>query len=293
MLTEILLVLAVIGVGVLHTMVPDHWLPIAVLARQRGWTRAETARAAATAGAGHVVTTLLLGIVVWIVGATVAARYGTVVDFGASLALIGFGLWIAWGAWRELRDGEHAAHEHTHSHGPDQAHHVHVHVHGHDHGHSNAHPWIRDPLYAPLQATVAERHIHWHRHGQGPVHAHWHDHDDASRHSVGVDTAGTAPLHLHRHGTSGRMTLLLVLGSSPMVEGIPAFFAASKYGAGLIAVMALLFALSTIATYVVLSVLSASGLQRLNLGPLERYGEVLSGLLIAVTGLIFGLLVAL
>ena len=57
--------------------------------------------------------------------------------------------------------------------------------------------------------------------------------------------------------------------------------------------MALLFALSTIATYVVLSVLSASGLQRLNLGPLERYGEVLSGLLIAVTGLIFGLLVAL
>jgi len=78
-----------------------------------------------------------------------------------------------------------------------------------------------------------------------------------------------------------------------MVEGIPAFFAASKYGAGLIAVMALLFALSTIATYVVLSVLSASGLQRLNLGPLERYGEVLSGLLIAVTGLIFGLLVAL
>ena len=89
------------------------------------------------------------------------------------------------------------------------------------------------------------------------------------------------------------MTLLLVLGSSPMVEGIPAFFAVSKYGAGLIPVMALIFALSTIATYVVLSVLSASGLQRLNLGPLERYGEVLSGLLIAVTGLIFGLLVAL
>ena len=74
MLTEILLVLGVVGVGILHTVVPDHWLPIAMLARQRGWTSAETARAAAMAGTGHVITTLLLGVLVWIVGATAAAR---------------------------------------------------------------------------------------------------------------------------------------------------------------------------------------------------------------------------
>ena len=61
---QVLLVLGVVGVGVLHTAVPDHWLPIALLARQRGWTRAETARAALQAGGGHVVTTLLLGVLV-------------------------------------------------------------------------------------------------------------------------------------------------------------------------------------------------------------------------------------
>jgi hypothetical protein len=61
-----------------------------------------------------------------------------------------------------------------------------------------------------------------------------------------------------------------------MVEGIPAFFAASRFGFGLIVAMSVVFAASTIATYVVLSVYSASGLQRLKLGPLERYGEVIS-----------------
>lgn len=72
-----------------------------------------------------------------------------------------------------------------------------------------------------------------------------------------------------------------------MIEGIPAFFAASRLGAGIIVVMAVLFAASTIATYVALCVYSAAGLQRASLGPLERYGEVLSGAFIALVGVVF------
>ena len=81
--------------------------------------------------------------------------------------------------------------------------------------------------------------------------------------------------------------LLLILGSSPMIEGIPAFFAAGKYGIGLIAIMAIVFALSTIATYMLFCVYSTAGLQRLRLGAFERYGEVLSGAFIALVGLAF------
>jgi hypothetical protein len=81
--------------------------------------------------------------------------------------------------------------------------------------------------------------------------------------------------------------LLLILGSSPTIEGIPAFFAAGKYGVGLIAIMAVVFAISTIATYVLLCVYSTAGLQRLRLGTFERYGEVLSGAFIALVGLVF------
>jgi hypothetical protein len=72
-----------------------------------------------------------------------------------------------------------------------------------------------------------------------------------------------------------------------MVEGIPAFFAAAKYGPGLISVMAVVFAISTIATYIVLCVSSTAGLARAKVSALERYGEVLSGAVIALVGLVF------
>ncbi len=198
----LLLFAAVVAVGVLHTMVPDHWVPIALIARQRGWTKVQTARAAAGAGIGHTLSTLAIGVLVWIAGAAFAARFGHAVSIASSFALIGFGGWIAISSWREMQPG-------------------------HDHPHD-----------AP------------------PV-------------------------------NQERTALLLILGSSPMVEGIPAFFAASKLGAGVLAVMALLFAASTILTYAVLCVYSSEALSRLSFGKLERYGEVLSGALIAVVGIVF------
>jgi hypothetical protein len=72
-----------------------------------------------------------------------------------------------------------------------------------------------------------------------------------------------------------------------MVEGVPAFFAAGKYGLSLIVVMALVFAISTIATYMLLCVYSAAELQRVRLGTFERYGEVVSGAFIALVGVTF------
>jgi hypothetical protein len=50
--------------------------------------------------------------------------------------------------------------------------------------------------------------------------------------------------------------------------------------------MSIAFALSTIATYVVLCVVSVEGMQRVRLGPLERYGEVISGVFIALVGVV-------
>ena len=121
---ELLLIGAVAAVGVLHTIVPDHWVPITLITRQRGWSKAETARAAFQAGIGHVLSTLLIASVVWLAGVAVATRFGHVVDTAASIALVAFGSWIAISAWRELRgDGGHG--------------------HGHAHGHSHAHDFAR------------------------------------------------------------------------------------------------------------------------------------------------------
>jgi len=216
---EWLLVGAVAGVGVLHTLVPDHWVPITLIARQRGWTRAQTARAALVAGTGHVGSTLVIAVVVWVAGVVAAKQFGHVVDTLASAALVAFGGWIAISSLVDMRKGQGHSHGHTHDHD-----------HGHDHDH--------------------------------------HHHHDAPK-------AGS------------RTALLLILGSSPMVEGIPAFFAAGRYGVGLIAAMSAVFAAATIATYVVLCVGSLASLERVRLGPIEKYGEVLSGAFIAAIGAVF------
>jgi hypothetical protein len=285
-----LLVGAVGAVGILHTLVPDHWAPLAVLARQRGWSTSETARAAAVAGAGHVSSTLAIALVVWLAGAAAAARFGSAVDTLASAALVAFGGWFALSAWRELHGHGRHHHDDGHRHSHDGSGHDHHHDHRHDQPHNN-HGADNDPLYLPLRGAIAVSHRHLHRHGSSGVpHVHWHDHSIATAHAAAaIALPLDAPLHDHRHRTSGRAALLLILGSSPMIEGIPAFFAAGRFGPALIATMAAVFATATIATYVVLCVSSTAGLRRLDLGPVERYGEVIGGAVIAAIGALFWL----
>ena len=260
MLRPLFLIAAVAAVGVLHTIVPDHWLPISLLAREHGWTRERTARAAFGAGLGHVISTLAIGLVVWIVGVEAAARYGHAVDLISGIALVGFGAWTAVGAAFEQR--REAAREAEGCADDDHAHHHHA-------------------------DEAVQKHRHAHAHEGGLVHTHSHAHTASDSHDAAAVDASEPPRHEHEHSARGRAALLLVLGSSPMLEGIPAFFAASRFGLGLIGVMSAVFALSTIATYVVASVFAADRLSRLSIGPLERYGEVISGALIATVGVVF------
>lgn len=238
-----LLILAVAAVGVLHTLVPDHWTPITVVARQQGWSALRAARAAAIAGVGHTVTTLAIGVVVWLGGLALAVRYGHLMNALSSLALLGFGLWMAIGSLRELRRKREDAHGHF-------------------------------------------AHAHAHRHDDGVEHRHWHEHHHDDWHTVDGALA-LSPLHAHEHETSSRTALLLILGSSPMIEGIPAFFSASRFGVGLLIVMAFVFAACTIGTYVAVTLASLRAIRDVDLGPLERYGEVISGAFVALLGAIF------
>jgi len=51
--------------------------------------------------------------------------------------------------------------------------------------------------------------------------------------------------------------------------------------------MVIVFAASTIGTYVILSVASAAGMERINLGRFEEFGEIISGSFIALLGVVF------
>ena len=83
--SQSILIGAVGAVGVLHTIVPDHWIPITIVARQRGWSKSETARAALQASSGHVLSTLALGFVAWIAGAEAVPRFGYTIDRTCSI----------------------------------------------------------------------------------------------------------------------------------------------------------------------------------------------------------------
>ncbi len=300
---EILLVTAVGAVGVLHTIVPDHWVPITVIARQQGWSKQETARAALQAGTGHVVSTLIIAAIVWIAGVAAAARFGHFVSIVSSLALIGFGVWIGMSSWLELRHTTGDLDRHNHgfepehesnpaSRGPEREHLHHPPRRERRPGTDNADHdrdlERGDPLFLPTRGGAATllRHTHLHRHGSGAPHAHLHDHPPETEHQIELD-AEQAPLHKHGHKRSMRTALLIVLGSSPMIEGIPAFFSAARYGVALLVLMAFVFGISTITTYVILCVYSTAGLQRVHLGSFEKYGEVFSGGFIALIGAIF------
>jgi hypothetical protein len=50
------------GIGALHTLAPDHWVPFAALARAEGWSARRTAAVTAACGFGHVTTSVLLAV---------------------------------------------------------------------------------------------------------------------------------------------------------------------------------------------------------------------------------------
>jgi ABC-type nickel/cobalt efflux system permease component RcnA len=128
------LIAAAAGVGFGHAVLPDHWVPLAVLGRTRRYPIARVARLSGLAGVAHVLVSLILGALVIVIGlqfrSSVEQAQNTIV--GSLLIATGVGFLIA-----ELTGRGHS-HEHRHEHG-----HGHEHGHelppGHDHDHENEH----------------------------------------------------------------------------------------------------------------------------------------------------------
>jgi nickel/cobalt transporter (NicO) family protein len=142
------LLLAAAGVGFGHAVMPDHWLPLAMLSRTRHYRTGTVARLSLAAAVAHVVVSLLLGGVVIGVGLQFRASITGHTDLAVG------GILLATGAVFLILDlrgkGHGHGHDHgSHSHGHEHAghdhdghhHHHHHHDHDHDHDHDGAdHP---------------------------------------------------------------------------------------------------------------------------------------------------------
>lgn len=113
-----LLIIAAGTVGFLHSILPDHWVPLAVIARTQRWSIAHVARISVLASVGHVLTSLVIAGIIAAVGLRFRSAFETQQSHivGAILVLTGLGFLV----WSLTGHGGH-------SHGPGE--------HSHESGH--------------------------------------------------------------------------------------------------------------------------------------------------------------
>lgn len=135
-------------IGLLHTLMgPDHYLPFIVMSRARNWSAAKTAWITFLCGLGHVLSSVVLGLIGIACGIAVMKLEAFEAFRGglAAWALIGFGFaYMAWGIRRGVRNRPHV---HLHLDGAGAPAHAHAHEGEHSHVHDvtdekKLTPWV-------------------------------------------------------------------------------------------------------------------------------------------------------
>jgi len=135
-------------IGSIHTVIgPDHYLPFVAISKARQWSHRKTLWITAICGLGHVLGSVVLGLVGIAAGITVRSlelfesQRGEV----AAWLLITFG--VVYGAWGITKALRNKPHQHSHAH-RDGVLHTHTHSHHTEHVHPhgaearNVTPWV-------------------------------------------------------------------------------------------------------------------------------------------------------
>jgi ABC-type nickel/cobalt efflux system permease component RcnA len=129
------LLAAAAGVGFGHAILPDHWVPLAVVGRTRRYPLARVARLSGLAGVAHVLVSIMLGAVIIAVGlqfrSTVQSAQDTII--GCVLIITGLGFAILELTGRGHRHGHDHEHDHDQRHAEQAEHAAGAHHHPHAH----------------------------------------------------------------------------------------------------------------------------------------------------------------
>jgi nickel/cobalt exporter len=121
------LLVAAAGVGFGHAVLPDHWVPLAVMGRTRRYRLARVGRLSLLAAITHVLVSVILGAIIVVIGLQFRHLVQSAEDLIVGLILVATGLgFIA----LELTGHGHR-HDHDHDHGHDD----HARGAGHTHSH--------------------------------------------------------------------------------------------------------------------------------------------------------------
>ncbi len=133
-----ILLLSTVAIGFLHVIIgPDHYLPFILLGKSNQWSMKKTVGITFICGVGHVLSSVVIGLIGILVGVAVGNLEGVEGIRGeiASWSLIAFGIvYATWGLYHARKHPHHtnghahlngSAHEHDHAH-EDGHHHLHI-----------------------------------------------------------------------------------------------------------------------------------------------------------------------
>ncbi len=143
---------AAVGVGLGHAVLPDHWVPLAVLGRTRQYPMSKIARLSGLAGIAHVLVSIVLGAVIIAIGLQFRSSVQSAQDaiVGGLLLLTGAGFIIA-----ELLGRGHHHGPGGHTHDSDDHHHADEHHSVDDGGAERRAWWQLSAVMVPFGAAAS------------------------------------------------------------------------------------------------------------------------------------------
>lgn len=93
--------------SILHALIPNHWLPILAISRKENWSISQTTSVTFISGLSHALSTVLIGIVIGMLGVTLADTVQGFTYIIAPVILISLGLFYVY---------QHHRHKHFHLH---------------------------------------------------------------------------------------------------------------------------------------------------------------------------------
>jgi nickel/cobalt exporter len=148
------LLAAAAGVGLGHAILPDHWVPLAVVGRTQRYPLARVARLSLLAGVAHVLVSLLLGAIIVVAGlqfrSTIESAQSAII--GVVLILTGIGFAALELSGRGHRHNHALGNGHSHEHDPGREH-SHRLADGREHAH------LRTPPESDVMVVTQESRV--------------------------------------------------------------------------------------------------------------------------------------
>jgi len=67
-------------VSTIHALMPDHWIPLVLISRAEGWSQGETMWISAIVTIPHMISTILLGMAIGLIGFQLSTTYELIME---------------------------------------------------------------------------------------------------------------------------------------------------------------------------------------------------------------------